>query len=296
MAISESDINVLGGFISELSKDIVRYKDTRDEGHIDSMFAYSRALFQRLEKIIKSRPPKNTETRIISLSQWITDNRDKAYEPFELSGHFRHHDGKVIKFFSESNTEIVLITSPYNKPHWDIHVVIDEQEVRLPVHVLFPDGDFDNYSYKPESLFVILTRVKQFLGKPWMCRTVLVPVMDSQINTQIELIALSPVTNEEAINWAYEEDEILKKKELSAASAPIIKKYKDLAESNTRYEDTLISEEESEPTPHTRFTWGEGFNEWDTWTVKRKFNRKIFYKGLFVKEEIVETTSEENNK
>lgn len=296
MNVSESDIRFIEGCISVLSEQVNDYKTNQDEEKLLSLYVYSDTLAQRLGKLIAPLTHRNTSEHIYSIEQWLLENQNNTHTPLPLCEKTAQLHGKEIKFYSESNTEIFLINDPFVKSYWAIQVIVDNTKELIPVHLLFAEDEIEKLTFKPEPLFDILSRIKHFLGKAWNFRIVNVPIDKSPVNFSIGVIVLSPVSHDEAVKWAYEEEDLLKQEEIQRVSAPIIQKYNQIKEANTHYEDTLISEEESEPTSHSRFTWGEGFNEWDTWSVKRTFNRKVYYKGLFVKEEQIETHHVENNK
>lgn len=199
------------------------------------------------------------------------------------------HDGDMVCFMNGDNTEIVAD--------------LDGFSITLYTNALRSKGPYATIMYPINRLFFELESnkfpqrtkiediecVKQLLDKAWIAHE---KQVFNTLGIPVKVFVLTPVDESVLLEWYLKEEEILFEEEIW----PIKAKYNKKKQDNTTYEQRLLSSEEGPRRSRSRFTWGEGYDEWESWTVTEKWEVKTYYRGLLLETNIVERTHEEDNR
>ena len=223
-------------------------------------------------------------------SQYASTIKDKGYsrltEPIWKS---HLHDGDMVCFMNGDNTDIVTDQNGFS-----ISLYVNALKskgicgtIMYPINRLYLEHDSDKYHRR--SMLEEIECVKQILDKAWIAHEK--QVFDGN-GKAVKIFILSPVEESVLLEWYLKEEEILFELEIW----PIKEKYDKKKQENTTYEQRLLSSEEGPRSSRSRFTWGEGYDEWQSWTVTETWEIKTYYRGLLLETKTVERTHEEDNR
>lgn len=202
-------------------------------------------------------------------------------------------DGDTLCFFSKE----YAIVQDYNPPSILCRVENGQENKNLfcPLNLLY--FEYAGDELKPSSLVDDINRIDKMLGRCWVAHKKILKqkkrgLYGLDYQADITVYILSETDASTISKWIYQEDQIMMDIEINM----ITRSHRLRAEANTTSKETLLSTDEGPRRTSSRFTWGEGYDEWDVWDVTERWQKDTYYKGILVSSEIITRTHEENNR
>lgn len=199
------------------------------------------------------------------------------------------HDEDMVCFM---NGDVAKLSSIDDYLSVDLYVnpltlsPLSAHAISYPINRLYISHDSDKYHKR--TILEDIECVRQMLDKAWIAHEK--QVFDTY-GEPITIYVLTPVEESVLLEWYLKEEDILFEHEI----LPIKTKFADRKARYTTREEHLISSEEGPHRTHTRFTWGEGTNEWESWTITETWEVKTYYRGLLLETKIETRTRECND-
>lgn len=239
-----------------------------------------------------------------SASQFIEDNKTILQrQESGINMPIDVKDGDTILFLDDAfniPAPHQVNSSSLKSTSYTITVYSNNKPVKLPVCCLYEDNNFNQISFTNE--YDALCRVINYFGRAWKVKHTRVIPKGWVLN--IDILLLTPVDDNYVAQWEMTKHKIQMNIEIDICRAEIMARYEKEVQSSRkqieeRYEkerldNTRIELIELESKEHhcttSRFTWGEGYQEKDTYEVTTKYLERTYYKDSLLSEKEVTKT------
>lgn len=188
-------------------------------------------------------------------------------------------DGDRICFLDDDfNMPIPLKTAGSPRYIHTFKAELNGEIVQIPAWRLFDSYQQEKFVFPNE--YDALSQAKMFLGQAWnvKCKWVKYDFL------RLCLLILSPAEEHVRAAWEKQKMYIQRDIEINAYKEQIYEAYDKAIRANTKVETMKIGKTTEFLGTSSRFTWGEGYQEFDNYKDTVEYLEREYFKGLLLKE------------
>lgn len=156
---------------------------------------------------------------------------------------------------------------------------LNDTIVQIPAWRLFDSYEQKEFVFPNE--YDALFQAKKFLGQAWRIKCIRV---FSRYCFGISLLLLSPAEEQVRAMWEKKKMCIQRDMEIDAYKEQIYTAYNNAMRANTKIEEKVVCMKTEFIGSGSRFTWGEGYQEYDTYKDTVEYLEREYFKGLLLNE------------
>ena len=194
------------------------------------------------------------------------------------------HDGSIVCFYNIENAKIVFHSEhcPLDYAAFIMQVRLNDDNAMIPMWMLQTEASIDKVH--KQSLKDHIERLIRFAGKSCILHKRTITIKTSFESIEYPIYILEEQADLEIAKWLVKEDEIVLNQKIDAAISKVELEHQRENEKFITLKETVICKENLGSRDHTRYTWGEGWQEYTTTDYKETILCQKFFKGYMIEE------------